>query len=226
MAGRAELRIDARFRERGGTSVATTPQGQAEETPSRPETPAAEAARLAQVAVGDPAAARAIVDAQAPRVLALATRMLNDRAEAEDVAQEALLRLWRAAPDWRPDGARISTWLHRVTVNLCVDRLRKRGRSTPIDDAPEPVDETPGAAAAMAAEEGERTRTRAVRTALMALPDRQRAAVLLRHYEDRSNPEIADALGVSVEAVESLLARGRRALKAALLPKRADLLDP
>ena len=81
---------------------------------------------LARVAQGDPAAVRALTARKLPRVLALAGRMLGEATEAEDVAQEAMIRAWRQAPIWTPGVARFDTWLHRVTLNLCYDRLRRR----------------------------------------------------------------------------------------------------
>lgn len=177
------------------------------------ETEETDEALLARFAEGDRFAARALTLRRTPRVLALARRMLNDAAEAEDVAQEAMMRLWKIAPDWRDGEAKVSTWLHRVTSNLCIDRLRKRrGGGPSIDDIEEPMDPAPRADAVLMAGD----RAAAVSRAIAALPDRQRIAITLRHFEDRSNPEIAAALGVSVEAVESLLARGRKALARAL----------
>ncbi len=170
-----------------------------------------ESALMARIAAGDGAAAREAIGLFATRLHAIGYRMLNDAAEAEDVAQEAMLRLWRVAPEWRAGEARISTWLHRVALNLCYDRLRKR-RTTDLEDAPEQIDPAASVQDRMEA----RDDAAAVRAALAALPERQRAAIVLRHFEERSNPEIAEALELSVEAVESLLARGRRALKAAL----------
>jgi len=176
-----------------------------------------DATLLARAARGEVAAARLLTARRAPRLLALATRMLNDPAEAEDVTQEAFLRLWRAAEDLAQGPAPIGAWLHRVAANLCLDRLRRR-RGVALDDVAAPADPGPGALERLAAAD----RAAALRAALAALPDRQRAAVCLRHFDDRSNPEIAQALGVSVEAVESLLARGRRALAAALAGHRED----
>jgi RNA polymerase sigma-70 factor (ECF subfamily) len=176
-----------------------------------------DAALLGAYAAGDPFAARALTGRLAPRVLALARRMLADEAEAEDVTQEAMMRLWKIAPDWRAGEAKVSTWLHRVAANLCLDRLRRRP-TLPLDAAPEPPDPAPGALDALTAAD----RAAALSAALDALPDRQRAAIALRHFEGLGNPAIAEALGVSVEAVESLLARGRRALAAALAPHRAE----
>ncbi len=179
-----------------------------------------DAVLLARFADGDQSAARALVERHSGRVLALAVRMLNDSAEAEDVMQDAMMRVWKIAPDWREGEAQLSTWLHRVALNLCYDRLRKRN-TVDIDAIAEPEDPTPSVQARMETHQG----GGAVREALQMLPERQRAAIVLRHFEERSNPEIAEALDVSVEAVESLLARGRRALKAALESRRGELLE-
>lgn len=168
-------------------------------------------------AAGDAVAARALTLRHAPRVLAVARRMLADPAEAEDVAQETMLRLWRMAPDWRSGEAALATWLYRVASNLCLDRLRRRRETG--DEAPETADEAPSALETLARAD----RAAALRAALDGLPERQRLAIVLRHLEERSNPEIAAILGVSVEAVESLLARGRRELAARLVPRRAEL---
>jgi RNA polymerase sigma-70 factor (ECF subfamily) len=178
--------------------------------------PAVDAALLAAYAAGDAAAARALTLRLAPRLIAAAARLLGDRTEAEDVAQETLLRLWRAAADW-PVRVPPEAWARRVAVNLCLDRLRRRP-TAPLEAAHAVTDPAPTAAAALEAAD----RAAAVAAALAALPDRQRAAVALRHFEGRSNPDIAAALGVGVEAVESLLARGRRALARALGPGEAE----
>jgi RNA polymerase sigma factor (sigma-70 family) len=166
---------------------------------------------------GDSAAVQALVARKLRRVLALAERMLGDQAEAEDVAQETFFKVWRNAARWRPGGARFDTWLHRVTLNLCYDRLRRR-RERPTAEPPETPD--PGPApdrGLLAADTGQR-----VRQALQALPPRQREAIVLCHYQELGNIEAARVMGVSVEALESLLGRGRRALKLAL----ADLAGP
>ena len=151
-------------------------------------------ALLVLFANGDRAAARALTLRLTPRVLAHAQRLLGNAAEAEDVAQEAMLRLWKVAPDWRQGDAKVTTWLYRVVANLCTDRLRK-ARPLPLDAAPE----------------------------LVRLPRRQRQAVVLRRLEDLGNPEIAGIMEISVEAVESLLTRGRRALAVELAGRRAEL---
>ncbi len=175
---------------------------------------------LAAYARGDAQAARALTARLGPRVFAHAMRMLGgDRAEAEDVTQEALLRLWRAAPDWRMGEARVTTWLYRVTANLCIDRMRRRRSGPALDAIPEPEDGAPSVAAAMMA----RARADALQAALMTLPDRQREAVILRHIEGLSNPEIAEIMDLGVRAVESLTARGKRGLEAALSGRKAEL---
>lgn len=175
---------------------------------------------LVLYARGDAEAARELTDRMLPRALSVATRVLGDRAEAEDVAQEAMLRLWRIAPDWQTGQAKVSTWLYRVTMNLCIDLQRKRrGGTVALDDAPDPADHAPSAAEQLVA----KARSDALQDALAQLPDRQRQAVVLRHLEELANPEIAEILGVSVEAVESLVARGKRGLTAALNQRRDDL---
>lgn len=181
-----------------------------------------EAALLRRYAAGDPTAARQLVASLAPRVFGLARRLLDDPAEAEDVTQEAMTRLWRAAPQWREEGARVSTWLYRVTVNLCIDRRRRLkgpGRAERLDLLPEPADPRADVDATLMQSE----RARALAEALAELPERQRVAVVLRHIEGLANPDIAAILGVSVEAVESLTARGRRALAARLIGRRETL---
>jgi RNA polymerase sigma-70 factor (ECF subfamily) len=172
---------------------------------------------MRRYAGGDRAAARALTLRHAPRVLALARRMLGDAAEAEDVAQEAMLRLWRVAPDWRAGEAAPATWLHRVAGNLCIDRLRRR--RPVVAEAPETADPAPGAEAGLIAGD----RARALEAALAGLPERQRLAVVLRHFEERPNPEIAAILDTTVEAVESLLTRARRTLAERLLPQAETL---
>lgn len=153
-----------------------------------------------------------------PRVLAQATRMLGVPAEAEDVAQDAMMRLWKIAPDWRQGEAQVTTWLYRVVANLCTDRLRKR-RGVPLDQVAEPLDATPSVTAQMQT----RARTAALSEALAQLPERQAQAVSLRHLEGLSNPEIAQIMDISVRSVESLTARGKRALANIMAGRKAEL---
>jgi RNA polymerase sigma factor (sigma-70 family) len=171
---------------------------------------------LARVAKGDPAAVRALVARKLPRILALAHRMLGDAAEAQDVAQDAMMRAWKQAPRWTPGQAKFDTWLHRVALNLCYDRLRRR-REIATDAPPERTDEGPAPdRGLLAADVGRR-----VAQAMAGLPDRQREALVLCHYQELGNIEAASLMEISVEALEGLLGRGRRALRAAL----ADLKE-
>ena len=179
-------------------------------------------ALLVLYANGDPGAARELSRRLVPRTLGYAVRLLGgDRAEAEDVVQEAMLRLWRVAPDWRTGEAKVSTWAYRVVTNLGTDRRRARMRRGhgALDDAPEVADTGASAEARLIAAD----RVAALEAGLAQLPDRQRQAVILRHIEGLSNPEIAAVLDLGVEAVESLTARGKRALAAILAGQRDAL---
>jgi RNA polymerase sigma-70 factor, ECF subfamily len=170
-----------------------------------------ETALLARTAAGDAAAFRGLVDRHLPTVLAIARRMLRDDAEAEDVAQEVMLRLWRNAAglELGPGGAR--PWLRRVASNLCIDRVRTRRNTLVSDNLPE--ESEPAGQVRQIAERELSTR---VDGALKTLPERQRLALTLFHYEGMSQVEVGAAMGISDEAVESLLARARRTLKSAL----------
>lgn len=175
---------------------------------------------LARFAEGDAAAARTLTLRLTPRVMAHAFRLLGNRAEAEDVTQEAMLRLWRQAPDWRSGEAKVTTWLYRVVANLCIDRRRRaRGGAVPLDAIPEPEDGQASAAERIQ----DRARADALQAALDLLPDRQRQAVVLRHIEGLANPDIAEIMDVTVEAVESLTSRGKRALAAQLAGRQEEL---
>lgn len=180
--------------------------------------PAPDTELLERFASGDPRAARVLTERLAPRIMALAVRMLGDRADAEDVTQEAMLRLWRVAPDWQDRGASVATWLYRVAGNLCIDRLRRR---RPVDgiDTTAIADPAPGPQRGIEAAE----QAAALQAALAALPERQRLAVVLRHLEERGNAEIAAVLDTSIEAVESLLARARRSLAERLAERKLEL---
>lgn len=181
--------------------------------------PASEEALLRLYANGDDQAARELARRFLPRVLAYGRRILGDGDEAQDVAQEAMVRLWRIAPEWRSGEAQVSTWLWRVTATLCTDRLRRRRGGVTLEDAPEPEDDAPSALQQMV----EANRAAALEAALQKLPERQRQAVVLRHLEGLSNPEIAEVMAIGVEAVESLTARGKRALSALLSGQKQEL---
>jgi RNA polymerase sigma-70 factor (ECF subfamily) len=152
-------------------------------------------------------------------VLGIARRMLRDDAEAEDVAQEALLRLWRNAAGLELGESGVRPWLRRVASNLCIDRVRAQ-RNTSLGDAL-PEEAEPASQLTQLAEQDLGKR---VDAALKALPERQRLALTLFHYEGMSQIEVGNVMGISDEAVESLLARARRTLKGALKEEWQSLL--
>lgn len=185
---------------------------------AKPSTTPEDEVRLVQrVAEGDASAYRELVLRYASRLRQYAFRITRNEPEAEDVVQETFLRLWLRASDYSPR-ARVTTWLHRIVHNLSVDKLRARKTDDPIDSerlavsAPQPdlVDA--------------KRRALALDRALSLLPERQASAVVLVHLQGLSGAEAAEVLGVSAEALESLLARGRRALKAAL--SREPVVEP
>ena len=178
-----------------------------------------ESALLARVAEGEGQAFRALVDRHLPTVVAIARRMLRDDAEAEDVAQETLLRLWRNAASLELGEGGVRPWLRRVAANLCIDRVRASKNTTLGDSLPEEA-EPAGQMTRLA----ERELGRRVDAALKALPERQRLALTLFHYEGMSQIEVGEVMGISDEAVESLLARARRALKGSLKDEWRGLL--
>jgi RNA polymerase sigma-70 factor (ECF subfamily) len=181
------------------------------------ETRDEDAALVLRVGEGDVGAYRELVARYAPQLLGFATRVLRDPAEAEDVVQETCLRLWQHAREYTPR-ARVTTWLHRITHNLAVDRLRARGRLKPLPDEDE--DAMPESARQPSLID-EKRRLLALDAALAELPERQAAALTLVHLHGLSGKEAAEVLGVGAEALESLLARARRALKAGLTEPRA-----
>jgi RNA polymerase sigma-70 factor (ECF subfamily) len=175
---------------------------------------------LTRVGRQDRQAFRILVDRHLGAIVTLARRMLKDEAEAEDIAQEALLRLWRAGEtlELGPHGLR--PWLRRVTSNLCLDRIRSTRRTVVTDEVPEVAEEA-------TQETGleEQDLARRVGAAINALPERQRRALTLFHHEGLSQAEVGEVLGISDEAVESLLARARRTLRSSLEKDWKSLLE-
>ena len=177
---------------------------------SRPDMDDSDEALMARVAKGDQAAFRLLARRHLPAMAGLARRILGNAAEAEDVAQEAMVRVWTHAPRWQPLAA-FRTWLTRVVVNLCLDRKR-RAPMLGLEDAGEVVDPTPGAGEQAETDE----RDRLLAAAIESLPTRQRTAIVLTYREGMSNAQVADSLGTSVSAVETLLVRGKQNLRRAL----------
>lgn len=166
---------------------------------------------MTRIAARDPLAFSRVVSAQAAMLHRVAYRMLGDSADAEDVAQEALLRLWATADRWRPGQAGIAAWLTRVAVNLCLDRLRRRRFSSDAA-VPERADDAPRADEGLAAAQ---LRAAAL-AALGDLSERHRATIVLTYYEELPNAEAAEVLDMKLKAFESLLFRARGAMRAAL----------
>jgi RNA polymerase sigma-70 factor (ECF subfamily) len=185
------------------------------------ETGTPDEALLIAFANGDGAAGQALVARLGPMLFGYAARVLGDAAEAEDVVQDAMMKLWKIAPVWRQGEAKVSTWAYRVTVNMCTDRLprRKTRGQVDLDAIAEPAADLKSVVEQMT----ETDRATALQDALDTLPDRQRQAVVLRHIDGLSNPEIAGIMDIGVEAVESLTSRGKRALKAALIGRKDEL---
>ena len=174
-----------------------------------------------QIARGDSLAAQQLVDRHLDAMIAIARHMLNDPTEAEDVAQEVFLKVWMNAAKWKPGAALFKTWMHRVAINLCYDRLRKR-REVYMETLPERVDEDATGAEQTVAQ---RQISLRVETAMSGLAPRQRAALTLCHLQEMGNIEAASIMEISVEALESLLSRGRRALRSILEEHKQELLS-
>jgi RNA polymerase sigma-70 factor (ECF subfamily) len=171
-------------------------------------------ALMARVAAGDAESFTRLVMRHTPMVHAIAWRMLGDAAEAEDVVQETFAKAWVNARGWTPAGGGLGAWLRRISTNSCLDRLR-RPRFISDEALPERADEAPQADLVI---DGERRRA-AIAASIQALPERQRAAIVLTYYEGVSNAEAASILGIGVKALESLLVRARQALTRSLAAK-------
>lgn len=174
---------------------------------------------MSRVAKGDARAYETLVDRHIDRFLAFAQRVTGDRSEAEDILQEAYLRIWTKAQNWRPDGARFTTWFYRIVLNLSIDHKRRK-KPEALPDGFDAADGGNGAESQLVAAESEA----AVSRALDTLPPRQKQAIMLCYFEELSNLEAAEILGVRVKALESLLVRGRRQLATCLRAEKDHLL--
>jgi RNA polymerase sigma-70 factor (ECF subfamily) len=185
------------------------------EFPQDRRTIAADRDLMVAIAAGDEAAFGRLVGAETPRLLRFARSILTAApAEAEEVVQEALIRLWQYAGDWQPNG-RVSTWLHQVVYRLCIDSNRRRRPSVAIGTVEgELEDESPRADHGLVRADD----VRMVQAAIGRLPERQRTALLLCHYQDLGQAEAAAVMGIGESAYESLLARARRHLRVWLAP--------
>lgn len=189
-----------------------------------------DAALMARIATGDRKAFQRFARRYGARCLATARRVLRNRSDAEEVVQEALLRVWEHAAEWRGSTAQVTTWLHRIIVNLAIDRTRKRSPVfVPVDQGPVMVDPAPSAHLVL---EGRELESR-IASEIPELPQRQREALSLCYFEGLTCAEAARAMNISVSAMEALLVRARRTLRDRLrvgepgprpvrLAKRAD----
>jgi RNA polymerase sigma-70 factor (ECF subfamily) len=165
---------------------------------------------MARIRGGDMEAFRCLVEAHQARVIGTISKMLGSDAEAEDLAQQVFIRVWKSAPRYRPT-AKFTTWLFRITRNLVFNELRrKRHFVDQADEMPEPAerrDQEPDKILM----EGELQS--AIQNAIDRLPESQRLAIILRRYEGMAYEEIAAVMGTTVPAVKSILFRARAELR-------------
>jgi len=158
---------------------------------------------------GDEAAFERVLDRHLEQITHYVRRMMHDSPEAEDIVQETFIRLWRSRGRFEAGRVKLSTWLHRIAHNLCVDHFRRRRNR-------EAVEPEVASAAGPESDYETETRSRRVHAALLSLSERQRSAIVLCHYQGLSNRDAARILALSVDALESLLRRARAKLKALL----------
>ena len=163
---------------------------------------------MRRVAAGDEAAFGLLARRHHGRIRRLALKMLRVPAEADDIAQETLVRLWRNAGRWRPEKSRLTTWIYTIVYRLCIDRLRVP-RNLPLDEAMDAEEPAPGGLETLIHTEERRQLDKA----MQLLQPRQRAALLLFYYEELTGHEAAEALGVSLRAFWSLLHRARESVE-------------
>ncbi|TDQ84541.1 RNA polymerase sigma-70 factor (ECF subfamily) [Dongia mobilis] len=196
---------------RVGAVLAVTTNSEARGRAPAGSPPAEDDGLLGEIAAGSEAAFAALMQRHLGRVYALALRITGSRSDAEDAAQEVFARVWRKAPDWQPGAARFSTWLYRVTMNLCID-ARRRPRVEQLDPDLPLADPGVGADEQLIAREREQQ----VLAAMAQLPERQRQAMVLCYTAGLSNAAAAEAMEISVKAYEALLVRAKREIRAKL----------
>lgn len=175
-------------------------------------------ALLERMKTDDSEAYRILVERHVDRAYALALRTLRNPADAEDVAQEALVKAWTHRRSWQPGKAKFSTWLYRVVFNRCID-LKRMPSNACLDDVAEPEDDCPDSVDSIQ----RRQVYGRLEDAMATMPDQQRAALTLAYFDEMGNSEIAAVLGTTVQAVESLLKRGRQGLRERLRRSERDI---
>lgn len=167
------------------------------------------------VCSGDRSAYQTLVKLHLKSISHYAYRILGNRKDTEDITQEVFLRLWTNAKQFKSEKSKLTTWLHRITHNLCIDYLRKHGRVQTQDTFDEETSDS-------LTENGESIEegndaTKLLREAINALPENQRSALSLCHYQGFSNKEAAAIMNISVKALESAIARAKRSLRETLV---------
>lgn len=178
-------------------------------------------AHLRHALNGDKREAEALVRKISPKLFSSAYRILQSANDAEEIVQEALIKLWKVGPEWKTGRALIETWAYRVVMNLCFDRLKSQKRYI-YDETDENIPDG-GQSAENALMFGEISNE--IDRALLCLPPRQRAVIVLTYFEGLGGKEAAAALETSVEAVESLLARAKKFLRAELTKSEPEILN-
>jgi len=166
---------------------------------------------LSQIAEGDRRAFQQLMDRHIDRAHGLAKRVLGNKSDAEDVVQDAFLKVWQKAGQWQPGRAQFSTWLYRVVVNRCLD-LKRKPVNAALDNVAEQSDDRPDAYEDIET----RQRNAKIQAAVADLPERQRTAIVLSYTSGLSNAQAAETMEISVKAFESLLVRAKRELRARL----------
>lgn len=164
------------------------------------------------VCEGDQSAYQTLVRQHLNSISHYAYRLLGNRKDTEDITQEVFLKMWTNAEKWNPEKSKLTTWLHRITHNLCIDYLRKHGRTQLQDEIGESILDIQHEAPEQDSIE-QQQQTAALDSAISGLPENQRQALMLCHYAGFSNKEAADIMNISVKALESNISRARRNLK-------------
>jgi len=191
--------------------------GRVKEAPLTPDT---DDILLERIAANDQAAFRTLVERHLDRAYGLALRILRNPADAEDIVQDTLLKVWLHRGRWESGRAKFSTWLYRVVTNRCID-VRRMPRNEDLDKAPEVADEKPLPLADMQ----KSAVNSLLETAMARLPEQQRIALILSYNENMNNGEIAEVMQTTITAVESLLKRGRQKLRDLLKRSENDIRD-
>lgn len=163
------------------------------------------------VCLGDKSAYQTLVKQHIKSISHFAFRILGNQKDTEDITQEVFLRLWTNAEKWKADKSKLTTWLHRITHNLCIDYLRKHGRVQTQDSFDDEQDDS--LSTNSEPREARSDDVKRLNEAISLLPENQRTALTLCHYQGFSNKEAADIMNISVKALESAIARAKRSLR-------------